>query len=579
MKRLFRAAALVLFFTFVSMNAGLATENPASPGSALEPANQAGQPTAAALLAAQVGEISRARLMSHAKKEKRIATAVRVAVVAATAYKSSAETLNIASELAAAAAAAAPQFKDVIVNAAVFTPSVTRIDGASGQIRAAANYAAANAGRTNPAPAAPPAVTPAQSTSAVAVAPTPAGPASAPPPAGEGTVRSGATGNPAVTINEAGEGVGTETAESPSAPEGPPWWTIPAIPLGDNAALHLTAEVSGRYDDNIFLTKNNKVDDEIVSLTPGAEFQFGQNSLGHGSLVYRESFQRYLRTNSANAQLGTGSANFDYDNGNLAAGANASYQQLDQNNRDVILEGKKAIIRSDVLSADGKAEQHFTAKTSASVGADYSRTNYRTAGLTDSSSLSWPMKIYYAASPKIDLSTGVTYRDTKVKGAPRDMRDLYYNIGARGEFTPKLGGEISAGYTTRSFGQSRNNSTLGFDGTLTYAATPNTNCSLTMSRDFRTGALGESLTSTSFSLGVSTALSVQWQAGINLDYQTVGYSTLRKDDYWESGLSASYLFSSRLSASANYIFRHNNSTVSGVEFSDNVLSLSLNFRS
>lgn len=588
MKHVIGASVLALLFTCLSPDAGLAAEDAAFPGIAGVAQDRAGQPTPAMILAAQVSEIANSRMISHAKKEKRISTAVRIAVVAATAYKNPAESLNIALDLATVAANAAPPFKDVITDAVSFIPSIARIDGAPGQIRAAVYYAAANAGKTakgaiaqntvrvEPATKAAPTAKGGSAAEAVVTATSSDNPSA--PAASEKAPVAPETGipPPSEPVETAAQASPAETAIKPDRPA---WWTIPEIPLGDNASLHFTANAGVRYDDNIFLTKSGKVSDEIASFGPGAEFRFGQNSLAHGSLIYQEDFTRYLRTNVANAQLGTGNADFGYDNGTVTAGGGASFQQLDQNNRDVVLAGRKAIIRSDVLDLNASVESHVAAKTSIKLAGDYSNTKYRTPGLSNNSSFNWPVKLYYAATPKVDLSAGVAYRDVKVEGTARDGRDMFYNLGARGEFTPKLSGEISVGYKTRSFGQSRNDSTLGFDGTFTYELTPKTSCSLIMSRDFSTGAQGESLKNTSFSLSLSTALSLQWQANSTLSYQNVNYSTFRKDDYWEGGLSATYLYSSRLSATAGYTLRYNSSNLSGAEFSDNILSLTINFRS
>jgi len=581
MKRIQSALALVLLLACPSMPAIAATEANLS-ATAAGPADQAG----AQALAAQVREIAHTRLMSRAKKEKRIATTVRVAVVAATAYKSPAEALGIASEMAASAAAAAPQFKDVIANAVSFIPAIARIDGAAGQIRAAVDDATTKAAAGEKTAEA----------SAVAEAEKPTAEIPpAPPPAGAPVQTAGAEmvaererqatpgENPPAAGSVAAPGAqrqtGAETTETETASGHRAWWTIPEIPVGDNASLHFIADVSGRYDDNIFLTKIDKVGDEILDLTPGAQFQYGQNSLTSGSLTYQETFERYLRTDTANARLGTGNANFNYDDSNLTANGTASFQQLNQNNRDVVIQGLKAIIRQDVLNLGGNVEPHFTAKTSVGAGADYSRTHFRTAGLIDSSSLGLPVTLYYAATPKVDLSLGTTYTDVKVQGAAHDSRYLYYNVGARGDFTPKLSGRFSMGYKTRDFEQTRNNSTFGFDGTFNYEVTAKTSSSLTMTRDFNVGALGESLTTTRFALNLSTAVSPQWQINGGVSYEDAEYSTFRTDDYWEGSVSATYIYSNRLSATAGYTLRNNQSTLSGAEFSDDIVTLTLSYRS
>jgi len=127
----------------------------AGPAAQASPTPEAGA-TAPAILAQEVREIADTSMISRAKKEKRISTAVRVAVVAGTAYRSDPdEIVGIAAELAAAAAGAAPHFADVISKAAAFAPTVARIEGSSGRIRTAAYAGARGAGRRRGAPVAP----------------------------------------------------------------------------------------------------------------------------------------------------------------------------------------------------------------------------------------------------------------------------------------------------------------------------------------------------------------------------------------------------------------------------------------
>jgi len=587
MKCLLRAPALFFFLTFISMNAGLSADAAASPGDSTAVENQAGKPTAAEALAAEVGEIAHYRMMSHAKKEKRIANAVRVAVVGATAYKDPAEALNIASELAAAASTAAPPFKDVIVHAVLFTPSVASIDGASGQIQAAVDFAATKAvetGKTKEVvavnnPTMPEAT---ENTPKVAAAETAAAPEQPASPARPETT---GTTEPSETV-PAPSNIESETkastAENGAMQDRSTPWTLPKIDLGENASLHFTADLDARYDDNIFLIKNNKVSDEILSATPGVAFQFGQNSLTNGSLGYQESFQKYIHNSSPAQQLGTGTGSLGYSNERLDLKANADYAQSAQNQEGFFIAGQKTIVRRDQLDLGSTQEVHLTEKTSAGVGESYSRTHYRTPGLglVDNHSLSWPVNLYYAIRPKVDLSAGFTQSEIKTPGnGPGSTQvNKYYNLGARGDFTPKLTGTFSVGYTASTITQSSRTHLLSFNGNFDYELSPKTNLTLAGSRDFTAGAQGEQLKNTSVSLTASTDFSSQWQGSLTLNYQNIAYPANRTDNYLEGGVSATYIYSQNLSATISYTLRDNTSTVSTAEFLDNMLGLNIGLK-
>ncbi len=580
MKCLLRAPALIFFLTFLSMNAGFADDNAASSGNVAAPEGQPDKPTPATALAAEVREIANFRMMSHSKKEKRIANAVRIAVVGATAYKDPAETLAIAAELAAAAAGAAPPFKDAIVHAVSFTPSVASIDGASGQIQAAVDDAMAKADKADQVAAgenpAPPAITEKAALSAGA----------------ENTPRVAAPETVAVSENQSQtapseKAPGLPPAETAATPplvgngtgaveNGPTPWSLPKIDLGENASLHFTADLGARYDSNIFLTKTATVSDEIWSETPGAVFQFGQNSLANGSLSYQESFQQYAHKSISAQQLGTGQGNFGYANERLDLKANADYAQSAQNQEGFFIFGQKTVVRRNQLDLDSSGEVHFTEKTSASAGATYSDTHYRTPGLVNNKSYGWPVNLYYSIRPKVDLSAGFTDSEIQTPGSTQTNR--YYNIGARGDFTPKLTGGFSVGYTTSKIARASSTDLLAFSGNFGYELSPKTNLALTASRNFTAGPQGEQLKITDVSLSASTDFSPQWQGSTAFSYQNIGYPALRTDNYVDVDLSASYIYSKSISVTLSYSLRHNASTVSTAEFLDHALNLDVGLK-
>jgi hypothetical protein len=540
------------------------------------PTDPAARSSLAANLAAQVAEIASSPRISTAKKERQIATAVRVAVVAATAYKQDAsEILGIAVELSSIAANAAPPYTEVIARAVLFAPSVARIDGAASRIRTAA-FAAARAPKRGRQPAIP----------SGAVAETPEQPRT---PA-EVPLAQGPAGRPATvgeTAPSAAAGEQPATVEMPSTSDSS---TALSLLQKRSTSFYLTAQLAGRYDNNIFLSPTHKVADTIITVAPGAEFDFGENSLAHGAVVYQEAFQRYTEHNVGNASLGTGNANFAYDSGTTSVKAAAALQQLYETNVDLLGVGTRELTRSDIVGLNASVESQLSGKTSASAGADFTWTSYKTQGLIGNENTEVPVKLYFKATPKVDLSAGVTYGIDNPKGDGPNGRDLFYNVGARGSFTPKLTGEFSVGYQTRVVADNPQQRLLGFDGTLNYDIAPKTTSVLVFSRQFSTSALGESLVNSHYSFTLSNDLTPRWQIGGSVTYRDVDYgpavftvenqpvSTDRRDKDWEAGLFTSLSYSKWLTATANYTFRNNHSTLSIVDFSDDILSLTLTFR-
>jgi polysaccharide biosynthesis protein VpsM len=575
-------------------------ENGVAAGGQIDPASRSSM---AASLAAQVSEIANSPMISRTKKEKRISTVVRVAVVAATAYKQDAgEILGIALELSAAAAKAAPSFADPIAKAVSFVPAVAQIDGATGQIRSAVFAAAKEpkqrrmvASSAGAHPGIPPQSqapttkeSPQQQEVIAQAGANPEPPLQPPPPVEVPAAQSEAVRPPSAA--ETVEATATENPANPEIPSPSASSAAPDLSQRHDVDFYLTAQVGARYDDNVFETKTGKVGDTILTAAPGAEMQYGKNSIGHGTITYSEAFVRYARKSAGDATLGNGNADFNYNDDSLTAAAAASLQQLYQTNIDTLTLGRKELTRSDIFGINGSVESQLGVKTSGKVGADFTRTDYKTPGLVGGDYSDLPLKLYFKATPKVDLSAGYTYGIEKPQGNGPSSRDAYYNVGARGSFTPKLTGEFSVGYRTRDVQKSPQETLLGFDGTLNYELTSKTTSALAFSRQFTASALGESQKNTRYSFSLSTDTTPLWQIGARLAYQDVDYGAAvftvadqpaalhRVDGNFETSVFTSYDYSSWLTATANYTFRNNHSTLPGVDFSDNILSLMLVFR-
>jgi hypothetical protein len=540
-----------------------------SPGSATT-ATAAGEELAAQL-GADVKEIATSTLISRAKKEKRISTAVRVAVVAATTYrKNPADALALAIELSETAAQAAPAFAEVVANAASFTPAISRMDGASAKIRTAALAAAKSKGKGQSRRATQTARAEERDNNPVN------------PYAGKATVTRTRKGEP--TARALAE------ADESSRPESSP--LVPSTrhaSMGNDTNITVSANVGVRHDDNVFLTAEKPVGDTIYTVAPGVAWKYGLESLAHGSLQYYETFMRYSKKSAPNVSLGAGAADFSYDNGSFSLAANADFQQLNQNGNATAALGPQ-IFRRDVLDLGLTLETPLLAKTRLRAGASMNQLKYKDSGLVGTRETRLPVTVFLATTPKTDLGLGVTYRDVKPQGLGPSGHDLYYNLAVRGAYSQKLSGELSVGYRSRDVGVNPRENLWGFDGGLTYLLTPKSSLTLQLNRDFSTGALGESLKSNRYALRLTTDPTQQWSFGAMIQYQTSGFGPTefalknvpvtvdRQDNYWETGLQASYLFNSWLSANADYVLRKNQSTRPDAYYSDNQFNLTVGLR-
>ena len=350
----------------------------------------------------------------------------------------------------------------------------------------------------------------------------------------------------------------------------------PFMAVGDNAELFLTAAGILQSDDNIYLGASGK-SDTIYSFTPGLDLVFGKGSAATGDVYYREEIRRYSSNSQQDVNLASVGTKVAYSNGVSKANFNAAYAEIAQNQVGATLSSD--IARRNVTNVSGNTEFTLTGKTSLSVGLAYDKVDYIPTAFTSSDILTIPLDVYFQASPKLDWSVGYSYRSTKLSGSGDDSTDSFFNIGARGEFTPKLTGQVRVGYTARSFDRAGNESLVGLSGNLTYAYSEKTTILLNAANDFGNAGTGDSTKNLSVGANVASKLTEQWALNAGLSWRAIKYPT-RTDDYVEGSIGTSYAYNAYLNFNANYIYRDNstNKASAGSQFTNNVFSLGASVR-
>lgn len=372
--------------------------------------------------------------------------------------------------------------------------------------------------------------------------------------------------------------------------------TVPALalPVGDNAELFVTGTAAVRSDSNIYLS-SNKESDVIFDLAPGLEFDFGKGSAVTGTATFAESFSVYSDHSGLNASLAVAGINTAYEDGKTKVTFNASYAELNQNTVDVTGSGTvaDALIRRNVFNIGGTGEVAVTEKTSVAGGLQYSNTDYRRTGFSDSTMLSIPLNFYYELTPKLDVGLGYRFRENWQQ-LLLDSRDHFVSLAARGDFTPKLTGTVNVGVTQRHFnrtpttpGIDQNPTLLGVDANLSYAATPKMSVSLGVTNDFDTNAVGQQQKNLALRTGVNANFSEQWAFNGSIAYRSIDYYT-RTDSYTELQAGLSYIVNASVHLTGAIAYRNNDSardrtetTNTGADarsFDDTVFSLAANFR-
>lgn len=352
-------------------------------------------------------------------------------------------------------------------------------------------------------------------------------------------------------------------------------------PFSDSTALFVTGVASAAYNTNLFLTHTNEKSDEIFDLMPGLSLQWGQNAqVNAGSLDAYVDFQLFSSYSNFNTALPNIVFTDKYDDSKLKLDADASYHELDLATVDVI----GTLVKRDLYHADFIGEDLLTEKSSIASGITWDDTNYETRGYANLETFGIPTNYYYEVEPKLDVSAGFRFRTNTVGGTGIDSRDYYYNVGARGEFTPLLTGELDVGYNSQKMDIGPDHNGLGADGSLVYAYTDRTNLNLGLKDDFSYGADGRALREESVSLGVDTTIIDQWVADGSISYGRYSYfgdvpiagvDIKQVDDFWAVQAGLSYIISTNLKARVAYTFQKDDSSISVYSFNDNIFTISL----
>ena len=344
----------------------------------------------------------------------------------------------------------------------------------------------------------------------------------------------------------------------------------PFMAVGDGAEIFLTGTVGVRGDDNIFLEKK-ATKDTIFDVTAGAELTFGKDAQLKGSVGGSVAFATYADNSNLNTTLASADFNTSYDDGKLKLGFNAGYHELNQNAPDI-----RGLTRRDVFSTGGTGEVEISQITSAGAGVSFSHENYKRVTYGDSDTLTVPVDFYYKWTPKVELSFGYRFRDYQTT-IGLDSTDHFFNIGARGEFTPKLTGKIHVGLNTRKLQRGGDQTQPGLDASFNYEITPKTSLQVGASNDYGTSPQGQQQKNFSLNGTVTMKFTDDWSANGGLSYRATNYGS-RTDDYWEATLGGAYIVNANIRVVGGYTYRNYVSVLKGSEFENNVLSVAANLR-
>lgn len=364
----------------------------------------------------------------------------------------------------------------------------------------------------------------------------------------------------------------------------------PLISIGDSTNIYFTGEAATQYNDNLFLAEQGEVEDINFDLTPGFELQLGRPGSDTSILAYvNETFRFYADNDDLNNELLNTGIRGQLKNDVLMVSANLGYGEADQTIRDLATNlgtvtpvNQGYLIERASSSASTNMEYKFSPKTSVTLGASFSNTDYDsdhtlfTAGATsvvpgansaadpsrirnDLETFVIPVGFYYKWKPKLDVGLGYRYRKVTVKDSLLafesliggtltpgtivltegvDTRDHFLSVNLRGEFNPKLAANIQAGVLfSERYGVVIDRAIQndpGFDpedvsfsmlANLNYTINSKNSVSASFDIDNRTSSLGLNTQSTNIGVGYNLKINPLLTAGASFGVEFEEFGT------------------------------------------------------
>ncbi|PHR94193.1 MAG: hypothetical protein COA69_00930 [Robiginitomaculum sp.] len=331
------------------------------------------------------------------------------------------------------------------------------------------------------------------------------------------------------------------------------------------------------FDNNIFATDTNKINDIIIVVQPsvGVQSTWAVHSLSLAADVDHREYTDFGTETVTNYGL-SGDGRLDIT-GSASLGAGVAYRKASEPRTSSGAVNRAAEpVRYDTKSAyiSGSYETGRTKFTGlASLGNyDYDDVDLIGGGnadqdFRDQDETNIEGRAAYAISPATAVFARVRYQrqDYASTGVQRDQDGYTLDVGADFDLTDLVRGEIGIGYLERSFKNPAFDkiSGFGFSGNLEWFASPLVTVGANVDRSIRAAALAASPAYTATSFGSS--VDYEWRRNIILSagatisedkYEAIDRLDKRHSLY----VGANYLLNRYVGFSANIVNSHQKST-------------------
>ena len=335
------------------------------------------------------------------------------------------------------------------------------------------------------------------------------------------------------------------------------------------------------YDDNIFLSPTEQVEDYIYAISPSIQIGLGDASERQSSYLlinYDPTalfFQNSPEENDVDQDISTTIA---YRTGKTGITARARFQTLSGSLQDLGDRADRSVTTASLGFSYG-----WGRKISVDTTLDYENTDFQ--DFLDTTTYSGEVAVTYKATQKTSFGIGgrVGRVETSDGIADQDFSQAFISVTTNPRAKLSFRGRAGADLRQTPAGD---RVTPIFALGATYKPRERTTISLDGIRDVQISSAdeGTDFTRTSLVLSLEQEVGRRWAFGLDLGYEENTYdavaanvTTDRIDELYFIRPSASYAFRENLSGSIFYTYRDNSSTEASQTFTNNQAGIELGY--
>ncbi|WPJ97363.1 outer membrane beta-barrel protein [Coraliomargarita algicola] len=317
------------------------------------------------------------------------------------------------------------------------------------------------------------------------------------------------------------------------------------IKLGDMGSVGFGLETTIRSTSNVILDETQQ-DDTIYSFMPKAVFRSDQGAASIEAYAGLNIIRYHNLNNNDSENIKSGITILfpDEPQGeNYSLKLNAAYNQNTNANSALL-----SVIETENIALSATGNYFISEYVSLRSGLSYLENTSQTAGFADTSTLTWPIAMFYKYDEALSLGTGYRYRRSEVSNVTpvASSDDHAFYIGVEDLISPLLQYELQWGYQYRDFDNDQSFENLGgvyAEAILSWYATQRSIFMFNVGNEFGTSAANQSSETFSTSIQWMHKFDERLSTTLGAEYQDIAYKQIigtRNDEDYSAFLNAEY---------------------------------------